>query len=255
MPAAPRSAQAATGDSRERDVRKSGQRDAQPANQANLSTLKLNSAGGEAARRPAGKPDGVAESLATKKEAVDNEAGANLGATLDRTAKGKAMPSPGTSGDAARQYSSPAAGFGGGQGAGGYGGLAGGAAPAGDAAPGVANKFQIVPGGQAGGFGAPGSGAATLRGGQSGARSRASSAPLAEGGQLAGGESRSIRPSSSPAQTVLYANPQLVTDASGRVTIEFTMPPGETAYRLLVDALGKGRIGSKQEIIVGSEHK
>jgi uncharacterized protein YfaS (alpha-2-macroglobulin family) len=48
------------------------------------------------------------------------------------------------------------------------------------------------------------------------------------------------------------ANPQLVTDASGRVTIEFTMPPGETAYRLLVDALGKGRIGSKQEIIVGT---
>jgi hypothetical protein len=51
----------------------------------------------------------------------------------------------------------------------------------------------------------------------------------------------------------LYFNPQLVTDESGRVTIEFTMPEGETEYRLLVDALGKGRIGSKQQTIVGTK--
>jgi uncharacterized protein YfaS (alpha-2-macroglobulin family) len=70
---------------------------------------------------------------------------------------------------------------------------------------------------------------------------------------LADRESRSNRSSGSPAAAaVLYANPQLVTDANGRATIEFMMPPGETSYRLLVDALGKGRIGSKQEVIVGT---
>jgi hypothetical protein len=36
------------------------------------------------------------------------------------------------------------------------------------------------------------------------------------------------------------------------VTFEFTMPQGESEYRLLVDALGKGRLGSQQQIIVGT---
>lgn len=47
----------------------------------------------------------------------------------------------------------------------------------------------------------------------------------------------------------LYFNPQLLTDASGRVTIEFNMPPVAAEYRLLIDALGNGRIGSQQQVI------
>ena len=67
---------------------------------------------------------------------------------------------------------------------------------------------------------------------------------MADGGKPA---SRLAAPAS------LYFNPQLVTDQNGRVTFEFTMPEGETEYRLLIDALGKGRLGSKQQLIVGTD--
>jgi uncharacterized protein YfaS (alpha-2-macroglobulin family) len=55
------------------------------------------------------------------------------------------------------------------------------------------------------------------------------------------------------APTSLYFNPHMVADKSGQVTIEFVMPPVESEYRLLVDALGNGRIGSRQEMIVGKK--
>lgn len=42
----------------------------------------------------------------------------------------------------------------------------------------------------------------------------------------------------------LYFNPQLIADSRGRVAIEFVMPPAESEYRLLIDALGHGRLGS-----------
>ena len=51
------------------------------------------------------------------------------------------------------------------------------------------------------------------------------------------------------APAALYFNPQLLTDAAGRVTIEFDMPLVAAEYRLLIDALGHGRIGSQQQII------
>jgi hypothetical protein len=47
----------------------------------------------------------------------------------------------------------------------------------------------------------------------------------------------------------LYFNPQLIADENGRATIEFKMPPVESEYRLLIDALGNGRIGSLQQVI------
>jgi hypothetical protein len=51
----------------------------------------------------------------------------------------------------------------------------------------------------------------------------------------------------------LYFNPQLMTDADGRATIQFTMPRVDSDYWLLIDALGHGRFGSRQELIaVGS---
>jgi hypothetical protein len=48
----------------------------------------------------------------------------------------------------------------------------------------------------------------------------------------------------------LYFNPNLETDASGVATVRFSMPAGPSEYRLLIDALGQGRIGSRQELIV-----
>ena len=250
-PPARKSSRAAGGDDGQSAAdRKSGQRDGPPANQAAPSAPATDSAGGDVAKRNADKLDAVAESLTTKKEAADGDAGANYGAAIDPTAKGKGAPSQGTPGEAGRPFSSPAAGFGGGQGAGGFGIAGESAVPADGGAPGPANRFFIAPGGKA--SGAPASGSSTLRGGDSRSPGAAGLPPLAAGSGLADAENRSKGSEGPSAPAVLYANPQLVTDASGRVTIEFTMPPGETAYRLLVDALGKGRIGSKQETIVGT---
>ncbi|HEX5104185.1 MAG TPA: hypothetical protein VFV87_10260, partial [Pirellulaceae bacterium] len=47
----------------------------------------------------------------------------------------------------------------------------------------------------------------------------------------------------------IYFNPKLIADENGRATIEFTLPPVESEYRLLIDALGNGRIGSLQQVI------
>ena len=52
------------------------------------------------------------------------------------------------------------------------------------------------------------------------------------------------------APAALYFNPQLVTDANGRATIRFIMPSIDSEYRLLIDALGQGRIGSRQELLI-----
>jgi hypothetical protein len=40
-----------------------------------------------------------------------------------------------------------------------------------------------------------------------------------------------------------------VTDAGGQANVRFVMPPVQSQYRLLIDALGQGRIGSRQEIL------
>ncbi len=48
----------------------------------------------------------------------------------------------------------------------------------------------------------------------------------------------------------LYFNPNLETDANGVATVRFTMPATASEYRLLIDAIGQGRIGSRQELIV-----
>jgi hypothetical protein len=54
---------------------------------------------------------------------------------------------------------------------------------------------------------------------------------------------------SSAAPAALYFNPQLVTDAEGRATVRFVMPQVDSEYRVLIDALGQGRIGSTQQLI------
>jgi uncharacterized protein YfaS (alpha-2-macroglobulin family) len=44
-----------------------------------------------------------------------------------------------------------------------------------------------------------------------------------------------------------------MTDAEGRATVHFVMPQIASEYRLLIDALGQGRIGSRQQrLICGS---
>lgn len=53
----------------------------------------------------------------------------------------------------------------------------------------------------------------------------------------------------SNAPAAIYFNPRLIADENGRATIEFTMPPVESEYRLLIDALGHGRIGALQQVI------
>jgi len=51
------------------------------------------------------------------------------------------------------------------------------------------------------------------------------------------------------APAALYFNPDLLTDAEGRAVIEFVMPSVEAQYRLLVDALGQGRLGSHEQLL------
>jgi hypothetical protein len=62
--------------------------------------------------------------------------------------------------------------------------------------------------------------------------------------ERAAGKPQATAPSS------LYFNPQLMTNSDGKATIQFTMPESEAEYRLLVDALGQGRIGSQQQTII-----
>jgi len=47
----------------------------------------------------------------------------------------------------------------------------------------------------------------------------------------------------------LYFNADLRTDAEGRVSISFTLPPTSGRYRLLLDAIGAGKVASSQHVI------
>jgi hypothetical protein len=48
----------------------------------------------------------------------------------------------------------------------------------------------------------------------------------------------------------LYFNPQLKTDAQGIATVQFRMPSVASEYRILLDGVGQGRIGSSHAVIV-----
>jgi hypothetical protein len=74
-----------------------------------------------------------------------------------------------------------------------------------------------------------------------------SDTPASRGLTLPGVSAGESKTAQAPA--ALYFNPQLITDNRGQVTIEFAMPPVESQFRLLVDALGQGRIGSRQEVL------
>ncbi len=52
------------------------------------------------------------------------------------------------------------------------------------------------------------------------------------------------------APVTLYFNPRLETDADGYATIELQMPDAEADYRILIDAIGHGRIGSAEMLIM-----
>jgi hypothetical protein len=52
------------------------------------------------------------------------------------------------------------------------------------------------------------------------------------------------------APVTLYFNPRLETDADGYATIELQMPNTEADYRILIDAIGHGRIGSAEMLIM-----
>jgi hypothetical protein len=83
-------------------------------------------------------------------------------------------------------------------------------------------------------------------------RRLATIAPSAAGRQAGAGTELGAAAvaAASAAPASLYFNPDLVTDSNGRATIEFVMPTVNCEYRLLVDALGQGRIGSRQEVLV-----
>jgi hypothetical protein len=52
------------------------------------------------------------------------------------------------------------------------------------------------------------------------------------------------------APAAIYFNPQLVTDDQGRANIQLVMPSVESEYRVLIYALGKGRVGSQQDQLI-----
>jgi hypothetical protein len=56
-------------------------------------------------------------------------------------------------------------------------------------------------------------------------------------------------PAAAPAS--LYFQPHLLADENGLATIEFTLPAVESEYRLLIDAVGSGRVGSAEGLILG----
>jgi hypothetical protein len=64
--------------------------------------------------------------------------------------------------------------------------------------------------------------------------------PAASARKLSQSESRVTAPAS------LYFNPRLATDERGFATFTFQMPAAESDYRILVDAIGDGRIGSRE---------
>jgi uncharacterized protein YfaS (alpha-2-macroglobulin family) len=74
-------------------------------------------------------------------------------------------------------------------------------------------------------------------------------AAAASAGGAPGAGALAAKPDTSAAPSSLYFNPQLVTDNQGRATVRFVMPQVESEYRVLIDALGQGRIGSHQQII------
>jgi uncharacterized protein YfaS (alpha-2-macroglobulin family) len=51
----------------------------------------------------------------------------------------------------------------------------------------------------------------------------------------------------------LYFDPNLMTDAQGQAKVQFVMPPTNSEYRLLIDALGNGRVGSRQVLLSAGE--
>jgi hypothetical protein len=53
----------------------------------------------------------------------------------------------------------------------------------------------------------------------------------------------------------LFWRPLSPVDSDGKVTIEFTMPAAESEYRLLLDAIGNGRLGSQQALLLCREPK
>jgi len=58
------------------------------------------------------------------------------------------------------------------------------------------------------------------------------------------------KPGEPAAPQSLYFNPELMTDAEGTATVRFTMPAVQSEYRVLVDALGQRRVGSRQQTII-----
>ena len=53
------------------------------------------------------------------------------------------------------------------------------------------------------------------------------------------------------APPALLFEPVLATDSQGQATVTFTLPDVDCEYRVLIDAIGHGRVGSLQKVIVG----
>lgn len=93
-----------------------------------------------------------------------------------------------------------------------------------------------------------------------GAKKAAAGKPMkADGGadrpsdKIADKDAEQDRPArdAAPLPSSLYWRPLSSTDASGQVTIEFTMPDRPAEYRLLIDAIGAGRLGGEQRVLIG----
>jgi hypothetical protein len=76
------------------------------------------------------------------------------------------------------------------------------------------------------------------------------SGPSQSEATIVGSPLAALKQQDGSAPASLYFNPQLLTDAQGQVTIEFDMASVASEYRLLIDALGQGRIGSAEHTLL-----
>jgi hypothetical protein len=78
---------------------------------------------------------------------------------------------------------------------------------------------------------------------------KASRSPAAKLDEAEGEDRGQARSQEESVPDSLFWRPLSPVEADGTFTIEFTMPAAEADYRLLIDAIGSGRIGGKEELL------
>jgi hypothetical protein len=193
------------------------------------------------------RPDAIALAARTESESSQNSeissapADAQLRANLRRESQTEPAGGPGPSAAAASPPATATPNS--------YAFAPGGAVPRADAAkPSEQGSLRLAvpaaapgaPAGVAGGFGARSAGAGPVP-----ALANADTKKTAETEKKAADKDAN----STATPPSLFFEPNLTTDADGNATIRFKMPSVACEYRLLIDALGSGRIGSRQELL------